>query len=681
MTAGLLASTGPAGSTALLEGTALLGLVASAVGALAPERSRTALSSALTIAACACGLVAAAGVLRSGHVAALHTDRLLPLGGLSLALDRFGALFAAVTAVVGACAMVFRLGYEGHGLSSRTASGVLPLFVTTLLLIPAATSVTTFLFLWELMALTSLLLVCAGHRRRPEVQVAGQWYAAMTQFGAAALLAGLVLLATRTGSQSFALITAGAPHLAAWVRSTAFVLAVVGFGSKAGAVPLHVWLPRAHSEAPGPVSALMSAAMVNLGVYGIVRVGDGLLGGGPAWWWLLVMSLGALSALFGSLHSATSSDLKRLLAYSTTDNVGLMLLGVGASGLFASTGHRSLALVALVAALLHMVFHAVFKGSLFLSAGSLQQATGTRDLDRLGGLLRRMPVTGPIFVVGGLTIAAMPPLCGFVSEWLLLQGMLHGLPSTDPAVALSMPIGVGVLALTGGLTALTFVKAIGIGLLGRPRSEPAARAGEVPRSMRAGSGALGALCLVFGVAPFLVLPAVVDAARDVGGGTVAAPLVGGWQVGLSGFHGVLAPGLLGAILLLAVVLVAGTRRVLQHTPARRTEAWGCGRELQTARMEYTATSFGEPLTRVFEDVLRPSHDLDVSQSAESRYYVEAAAFHTSLDDAFERRIYRPLSRALHGWGAIARRVPNGSVHRYLAFGLVALIVVLVAVAA
>ena len=241
---------------------------------------------------------------------------------------------------------------------------------------PAASNVTTFLFLWELMAITSLLLVLADHARRGEVQVAGQWYAVMTQLGAAALILGLVLLATRSGSQSFAVIALRSAHLPAWVRSTAFVLAVVGFGSKAGMVPLHVWLPRAHPEAPGPVSALMSAAMVNLGVYGIVRVGMGLLGGGPAWWWLLVMGLGALSALFGSLHSATSKDLKRLLAYSTTDNIGLMLLGVGASGLFVATGHRALALVALVAALLHVVFHAVFKGSLFLSASSVQQADG-----------------------------------------------------------------------------------------------------------------------------------------------------------------------------------------------------------------------------------------------------------------------------------------------------------------
>ncbi len=664
-------------TSGLLVATALVGLAASATGAMAPERLRAPAVSALTVAACGSGLAAAAGVLHTGHAAVVYTNRLLPLAGFSLVLDRFGALFVAISAGVAICAMVFRLGYGDHGLSSRSASCALPLFVTALLLVPAAASVTTLLFLWELMAITSLLLVLVDHRRRPEVQVAGQWYAVMTQFGAAALLVGLVLLASHAGSQSFAAIAAGSAHLPSWVRNSAFVLVVIGFGSKAGMVPLHVWLPRAHPEAPGPVSALMSAAMVNLGVYGIVRVGDGLLGGGPGWWWLLVMALGALSALFGSLHSATSTDLKRLLAYSTTDNVGLMLLGVGASGLFASTGHRALALVALVAALLHVVFHAAFKGSLFLSASSIQQATGTRDLDQLGGLMRRMPVTGPLLLVGGLSIAALPPLCGFVSEWLLLQAMLHGLPSSGSSLAIALPVGVGVLALTGGLTALTVVKAVGIGLLGRPRSEPATQATEVRPSMWVGSGTLAALCLVFGVAPFLVIPAVLDAARSVTASHVPDPLVGGWHVGISGIHGVLAPGLLALGLVLAAALVAGVRRAFQHGAVRRTEAWGCGREFHTARMEYTATSFGEPLTRVFEDVLSPAHDLDVSHVAESRYYVEAASFHTSLDDAFERHVYRPAASGLAWWGNVARRVPNGSVHRYLAFGLVALVVVLV----
>ena len=665
---------------ALLVGTALVGLAAALAGATTPGRFRIGLSTALTVAACGFGLIAGVDVLRSGHPAEMHTSALMPLSGFSLALDRFGALFVVITAVVGICAMIFRIGYTGHGLSSRTASCILPLFVTTLLLIPAASNVTTFLFLWELMAVTSLFLVLTDHAHRSEVQVAGQWYTVMTQFGAAALILGLVLLATRCGSQSFAVIAVKSSHLPVWVRSTTFVLALVGFGSKAGAVPLHVWLPRAHPEAPGPVSALMSAAMVNLGVYGLVRVGMGLLGRGPTWWWLLVMAIGALSAMFGSLHSATSKDLKRLLAYSTTDNVGLMLLGVGASGLFASTGHRTLALVALVAALLHVVFHAVFKGSLFLSASSVQQATGSTDLDGLGGLLNRMPVSGTVFLVGGLAIAALPPFCGFVSEWLLLQSMLHGLPSSDVAIAVAMPIGVGVLALTGGLTAFTFAKAIGVGLLGLPRTQQAERATEVRPSMWTGAGMLAALCLVFGVAPFLVIPAVVDAAGSVTRLHLTEPLDHGWQIGLPGVRGMFAPALLALGLVVCGGLVALARRLIERGPVRLTEAWGCGRELQTARMEYTATSFGEPLTRVFEDVLNPSHDIDVSHIAESRYYTEAAVIHTSLDDAFERRIYRPADRGLERWGAIARRIPNGSVHRYLAFGLVALIIVLVVLA-
>ncbi len=665
---------------ALLVATALTGLGAALAGATAPARFRIALSTTLTIAACVFGLIVGVDVLRTGHPAAVNTGALMPLSSFSLVLNRFGALFVVISSVIAICAMVFRTGYAGHGLSSRTASCVLPLFVTTLLLVPAASNVTTFLFLWELMAITSLFLVLTDHAHRREVQGAGQWYAVMTQFGAAALILGLVLLATRSGSQSFDVIALRSEHLPEWVRSSVFVLAVVGFGSKAGAVPLHVWLPRAHPEAPGPVSALMSAAMVNLGVYGIVRVGMGLLGGGPAWWWLLVMAVGALSAMFGSLHSATSRDLKRLLAYSTTDNVGLMLLGVGASGLFASTGHRALALVALVAALLHVVFHAVFKGSLFLSASSVQQATGSTDLDGLGGLMRRMPVSGPVFLMGGLAIAALPPFCGFVSEWFLLQSMLHGLPSSDVTISVAMPIGVGVLALTGGLTAFTFAKAIGIGLLGLPRSEGAARAREVHGAMWSGAGLLAVLSLVLGVAPFLVIPAVVDAAGEVTGLPHRAALNHGWQVGLPGVPGMLAPGLLALGLVAGVGLVALVRRLVQRNSVRVAEAWGCGRELQTARMEYTATSFGEPLTRVFEDVLHPSHDIDVSHVAESRYYTEAAVIHTSLDDAFERHLYRPADRGLQRWGALARLVPNGSVHRYLAFGLVALIVILVVLA-
>ncbi len=664
----------------LLAATGLLGLAGSAGGAVVGLRFRIPVVAGTTVAACACGLVTAGGVLSGGGPVTLEVGGIMPLSGFSLSLDPLGALFTAVTAVIGICAVIFSLGYHGPGLAGRPASTALPLFVTSMLLVPAASSVTTFLVLWELMALSSLILVLSDQRRRAEVQRAGEWYAAMTQAGAAAILLALVLLAGHAGGQSFAALAGHGPGMASWVRNGAFLLALVGFGSKAGMVPLHVWLPRAHPEAPGPVSALMSAAMVNLGIYGIIRVGDGLLGGGPEWWWLTVMGLGAISALFGALHSTTSTDLKRLLAYSTTDNMGLVLLGVGASGIFADTGHRALALIALVAALLHVVFHAVFKGSLFLAAASLEQGGGSRRLDDLGGLLRRMPVTGTVFLVGSLAISALPPLCGFVSEWLLLQAMLHGLPTGDVAVAVAMPLGVAVLALTGGLTAATFVKAVGIGLLGQPRSRGAVDASEVPAAMWAPSGVLALGCLALGVAPVTLVPAVLRAARVVTPAGVGDPLRHGWRLGLAGSRGVLDPVLLGLGLVAAVAVAAGARRLVQRGPVRRTAAWGCGREAQTSRMEYTATSFAEPLVRVFDDVVRPNRHLDVSHTSESRYYVESIEYHSSLDDdAFERRGYLPALAALRRWGDLARRAQNGSVHRYLAFGLVALLVVLVVV--
>jgi formate hydrogenlyase subunit 3/multisubunit Na+/H+ antiporter MnhD subunit len=527
-----------------------------------------------------------------------------------MALDPLGAIFVVITAVVAIASTLYWLGYASHGLSSRTASAAMPVFVTSMLLVPAAGSVATFMWLWEVMALASLLLVLVDQRRREETRSAAQWYAVMTHAGAAAILLALVMIAGHGGGQTFAAIRIHAAHLPTAVRTTAFLLALIGFGSKAGAVPLHVWLPKAHPEAPSPASALMSGAMVNLGIYGILLVGDRLLGGGPTWWWLVVTGVGVISALFGALHAATSTDLKRLLAYSTADNMGLVLIGVGASGLFASTGHPIVASIAMVSALLLTVNHAAFKGSLFLSAGSVQVATGSRDLDRLGGLMKRMPVTGAVFLVGGLAIAALPPLNGFVGEWMLFQSLLHGLPTSSTAVAIAVPVGVAALALTGGLTAAAFVKAIGIGFLGRPRSEGATTAHEVPRTMQFGAGLLAGFCVVLGIVPSIVMPALERAAAVAVPGASARPLSASTDLRLVGFQGVLAPALLAGGLALAFFLVVILRRIAQRRSdlrltLRSAEPWGCGRELQTARMQYTATSFAEPLQQVFDDVLRP----------------------------------------------------------------------------
>jgi formate hydrogenlyase subunit 3/multisubunit Na+/H+ antiporter MnhD subunit len=665
--------------------TAIFGLAAAVAGAALPQRSRVAGAVSLTWASCAAAVTGAVSVLHSGHPLMLHSSQVIPLTGVTMVLNPLGAVFVIATAVVAFASTLYWIGYAGHGLCTRTASAALPLFVASMLLVPGAGSVSTFLILWELMALSSLVLVLSEQSRREEARSAAQWYAAMTHAGAAAILFALLLLSVHAGGQTFADIASHAHGLSGSVRAVAFLLALVGFGSKAGAVPFHVWLPKAHAEAPGPASALMSGAMVNLGIYGVVLVGNELLGGGPVWWWLVVVALGIVSALFGALYAATSSDLKRLLAYSTADNMGLVLIAVGVSGLFAATGHHTTASLAMVAALLLLVNHSVFKGALFLAAGSVQVATGTRDLDELGGLMRRMPVTGAVFLIGALSVSALPPFNGFVGEWLLFQSLLHGLVTTNTAVVIALAIGVAALALTGGLTVAAFVKATGVGLLGRPRSPAAVAAHEVPLTMRLGSLVLGSLCAVLGLVPMLVLPALERAARQVVRAAPRSPVNGWVTLHLAGLRGVLAPVLLFAGLVGTALVVSILRRA-SHRPAhawaalRRSEPWVSGREIQTARMQYTATSFAEPLQRVFDDVIRPDRDLDVSHATESRYYIERVVYRISNDDIIERVFYRPIIATMRRWGQQARSLQNGSVHRYLAYGLGALVIILVVIA-
>jgi formate hydrogenlyase subunit 3/multisubunit Na+/H+ antiporter MnhD subunit len=529
------------------------------------------------------------------------------------------------------------------------------------------------------MALTSLVLVLAEHRHSPAARTAGWWYAVMTHLGLVLILVAFFLLAAHAGGDSFAALRRAGPSLGPVTGAVVFLAALAGFGSKAGVVPLHVWLPRAHPEAPSHVSALMSGAMVKLGVYGLVRVGWDLLGGGPRWWGLVVLAVGANSAVFGILHALVDSDLKRLLAYSTTENVGLIFVGVGAAGLYGATGNHRLASVAAAAALVHVVAHAAAKGLLFLGAGSVLVATGERDLDRLGGLARAMPLTTAAFAVGAFALAALPPLGGFVSEWLLLQALVHGLPSTSTLVTVAMPVAVAAVALTGGLAAATFVKALGTGFLALPRSEEAAVASEGSWTMGTGQVLLAGACVALGVGagglaqPLRRALSVVPALGD------GLPLrADGPRLHLAGVAGSLSPMVLAGALTVGVALaLAGLRAARAPRGRRVAENWACGRTRQTARMEYTATSFAEPLVRVFDDVLRPDRDIVVDHRLESSYFVEAIHFRQGIDDAVDSRLYRPVVAAFEWWGERARSLQNGSVHRYLAYALGALVVVLV----
>lgn len=653
-------------------------LVGCAAGLTLPRRSRVVGASTASFVVGGAAMVAAVRVLATGEHIRVRWRDVLPFTGVTIDLDPLGAWFVLAAASVAIAASVYAVGYCDHALAGRSVQGTFPLFVATLVLVPAAGSVSTFLLLWELMAMTSLVLVAAEHHERPAVASATVWYGIMTHLGFVAILIALTLAATSAGGETFAALRSGAPELSSGRASAIFVLAAVGFGSKAGLVPLHVWLPRAHPEAPSHVSALMSGAMVNLGVYGIVRLAFDLLDEGPRWWGLVLLGFGAASALFGILHALVASDLKVLLAYSTTENVGLMFVGVGAALVLAAEQESVLAAVALAAALLHVLNHSLFKGLLFLAAGSVVRATGTRDLDQLGGLTRRLPATAALFTVGSLAIAGLPPLNGFVSEWALLQSLVRA-GGRDPAVlGLTMPVAVGVVALTAGLAAATFVKAVGTGMLALPRSPAAERAAESPAPMAVGMALLASGCVTLGLLPWLVASALGRATRAAG--APGEPFGEGVaQLRLAGGNGVMSPILIAVALMVAIVVVIGAVRALGAARARRrVENWGCGRVLQTARMEYTATSFAEPLQRVFDDVLHPEHDVDVTHAAESRWYVEGVRYRTSIVDAVDRRAYQPLIRLAEAWGDRARALQNGSVHRYLAYGFGALIVVLVA---
>ncbi len=653
--------------------------VAGGIGtALSPRRVRPWSAGSATALVGLAGGVLGLSALRQG-LAPVTIGWLLPLIGTTVAADGLSALFVLLVAAVTVATGVYTVGYAQRTPMARTTAGMLPLFAGAMTLVPIAASVGTFLVLWELMAGASVVLVLAEHHHA-EVRAAGLLYAVMTHLGFLAILAGLVAFATAAHGQGFAGLAAHGPSLSPGLRTLVFLLTALGFSSKAGLLPLHGWLPRAHPAAPSPVSALMSAAMVALGVYGLLRVDVTLLGPGPRWWALSLLLVGVASAVYGALQSSMATDLKRLFAYSTSENMGLVTVGVGLSMLLVGSGQPVVAALALTAALLHLLAHGAFKTLAFLSAGSVQVGTGVRDLDLLGGLVRPMPVTTLMTGLAALGAAGLPLGAGFVGEWLLLQALVHGLAGADVVVALVIPLTLGAVALTSGLSVAAMVKAVGVGMLARPRSHAARAAVEAPATMIAGMGLAATASIVAGLAPVL-LAAPVGAGLGVlaPGLPVAARPLMGVTLRVPGLAGELSPTLLAAVMTVAV-LVAGALGLLgtrRRPPARPVPAWAGGALEPGPRQQYTATSFAEPLQRVFDDVLSPQVDVDVTHYAESAYLVQRVRFSHSLPDAVEVRLYAPVVRAVVRGAELVRRAHTGRIHLYLAYGLAGLLVVLV----
>jgi len=652
-------------------------LAAGAVAAMvwpSPSGARR-VSLAAAFVGCLAALALGGGVLLSGVTWAFRSEAFFqPLGGLSVRLDPLGAFFVIVVALTGAPASLYAIGYLRHldgSIRGRTMHALFNVFLASMCLVPAADNVATFLFAWEVMALSSYLLV-VSEPGQEGATAAGLWYAVMTHAGFLALLAAFLTLG-QAGSLEFGAMRAGGATLPAAAQAIVFLLAVAGFGSKAGLVPLHVWLPRAHPAAPSHVSALMSAAMVKLGVYGLVRVLFDFMPPLSPWWGGTLLALGVVTALTGVLYSVAETHLKRVLAYSTVENLGLVFVALGFAVLMRGYGNGVLAAMGLVVALLHTLNHAVFKGLLFLAAGAVVHGARASSLEAFGGLIKRMPQTAVLCLVGVLALAAVPPLNGFTSEWLTFQLLIAGARYTAPTLAITLPAALAAVALVAGLAAVSAVRLFGITFLALPRTDGARNAHEAPGIMRAAMVLPAVACLVLGLFPTFALTQLTAVVAELGfpmgqfdaGLSLALPLIGSrlWPIGIAGL-------VAAASVAAAAASWIGRGRVVVGP------AWNCGRIAQSPRAEYTAAAFAEPLKRVFTGFYRPTHEVSVEVHPVSRYFVRAISLRTDLVPWMEQAMYSPLVRAARLISTQVSRMHTGSIHLYLALLPAALVVLL-----
>jgi hydrogenase-4 component B len=627
------------------------------------------MSSAAGVLASAVGL---ALVLGTG---AFAVDAGEVLGFVPIAL-RYDGLSGAFLVAFGLSTAAASFSIVGSRPRSRFEGAAYPLFLLSIVFVLGAGSAFAFLLAWEAMALLSAVLV-VGTRPSRAVMSAGYLYLAMTHVATAAILVAFAVLSGGIGGGlDFAAWRAGATGLDPGLRDAVFLLVLIGFATKAGALPLHAWLPRAHPVAPSHVSAVMSGVMIKTGVYGLMRIVVDIMGGGPDWWGLAIVAIGAASAVLGVLYALMQHDLKRLLAYHSIENIGIILIGLGTALVLRSHGAPDLAALALAAALFHSVNHAVFKTLLFLGAGAILHATGLRDLNRMGGLGRTMPLTALTFGVGAAAISGLPPLNGFASEWLVFQGLLGtAISGAIPALARFAAMAtVGALALTTALAVACFVKVTGVAFLGRPRSPEASAGHETTVPARLAMGVLAGTCLGLGLAAGPAVAALTVVSRSlVSQGPAAA-------VGLAAVTALPRPGdaptyaALAVGLLVAVAVAAVALGARSGSPARRVDTWTCGIAPEPT-FQYTATSFSKPIRLFFHRVLLPEREIQVEYHPGTAFPV-SIRYRSEITLILEDRVFRPAHDLSLRAAGLARRLQGGAIQLYLAYTVVAVLVLI-----
>lgn len=603
----------------------------------------------------------------------------LPLGlpdlPFHLRLDALSAFFLLLLGATATGISLYSAGYF-RGLAEQQSGSALNLlclqyhvFLASMAWVLLADDAYFFMVAWETMALSSYFLVTTDHDI-PDIRRAGFLYLLIAHIGAIGILLAFGVMQGGHGDYTFATMRAG--HLSPSWASVAFLLALFGFGAKAGLLPLHAWLPEAHPAAPSPVSAMMSGIMLKTAIYGMLRVMFDLLDVRFWWWGALMLVLGLLTALFGVLFAAVQSDIKRLLAYSSIENIGIIISGIGLGILFHAHGEDAAAALALTATLYHALNHAFFKGLLFLGAGSVLHATTERNMAKLGGLIRRMPFVAVTALVGTLAIAGLPPFNGFVSEWLMLQAYLLTPALSEPYLNMMLPLGAAALALAAALAAYAMVKFYGVVFLGQPRGQGRDEVHDAGGWERLGLLWLTAGCILLGLFPVNVILQLDQVTQLLTGhdlGSSAARLGWLWLTPVAEERASYSPMILLLVILGSLALTFLAVRKFYHGRLRRGPAWDCGYPEQTSRMQDSAEGFGQPIKQIFEQFFGISRELPSPFDAHPRY-------HGEIRDRLWELFYRPLARLVEYISGVIGGLQHGRISIYLLYSFVTLIALL-----
>ena len=596
---------------------------------------------------------------------------------MSFSFDYLSLFFLAVIAVVSVPSAVYSVGYlKGEYPRAKIifAWFLLVMFILAMVLVVTVSNAFVFLIVWETMSLVSYFLVTFDNEQEKSLR-AGIIYIVMTHVGTALITAAILTMFQYSHSFDFAALKSGCQIMPENTKNFVFILLFFGFGAKAGVVPLHIWLPYAHPQAPSHVSGIMSGVMIKIAIYGILRFVICILGVTAMWWGNMILIIASISCVVGVMYALMEHDIKKLLAYHSVENIGIILLGIGAGMVFLKMDLPVLAVFAFCAGLYHLINHAIFKGLLFLCAGSVYKATGTRDIEKLGGLIKVMPRTALFFLIGSIAISGLPPLNGFVSEWLTLQAFFLGALAGTAGTKIFMGLCAAVLALTGGLAAACFAKAFGVTFLAMPRSARAANAKEVSLSMKSAMFFLSLLTVIFGLFPAVIMKILVKVSGEITGIDTAA-----MSFSLNNFS--LAPQpanracLSNPLLALILIFFSGLAAAVYYLlPGRRNtvknRTWDCGYYKLDSRNEYTATAFSKPFRAAFSFFFLPYRKTE--KIRESFYHVKYFKYETFTTPIFKQYIYDPIVNAIFMAAGYMRRIQRGSIHLYIAYIFITLL--------